>query len=133
MVSAPEQRRPLASMLAQRLPRDVPELLRSRRPVPETRRSYGADVGGLAPLYLGTEQRAELKALEQLRREGLVVVEAPEALGMRELLRMPRQVRELPTKEVCGTLGCQVCQEPSIGRRHFLVRGTEAAEHLDCL
>lgn len=163
MISAPvEERRPLASpleaagrsragALAQRLPTDLAELRRRRRPVPETRRSYGTDVGGEAPFYLGTAARAELRALEQLRSEGLAVLEAPEAQELRQLLRLPRAVREagaephgvwdvfglsslvlglfeVPSREVCATLGCQAPQEPSAGRRHFLLRGTEAAE-----
>ena len=122
MISAPvEERRPLASpleaagrsragALAQRLPTDLAELRRRRRPVPETRRSYGADVGGEAPFYLGTAARAELRALEQLRSEGLAVLEAPEAQELRQLLRLPRAVREAPAPNHMGFgmfLGCR--------------------------
>ncbi|CAK8995291.1 Ankyrin-3 (ANK-3) (Ankyrin-G) [Durusdinium trenchii] len=93
-------------------------------------------------------------ALSQLREEGVVLLWATQDemfrrvqgtwnsrsgntchaahAELRKVLRLPpshtRPVREVPSGEVCSALGCAAPQEPSAGRRHFLLRGTALAE-----
>ena len=104
---------------------DVEDVVASSRPRPETRRTYGVDVGGSAPLYVERARESfNLKeALRQLQEEGLVVLKAL------QLPSIGRPVREVPSREVLA-LGCSTPLEPSAGRRHFLLRGTDFAEQV---
>jgi len=118
-----------------------------RRPaVPETRRTYGTDVGSTAPVYLG--RASELPwlggrnlnaALETLRADGVAVV--GEVVPKVQLLQLRRRLRvlggggplacppEVPTGDIlAAALGASPPLEPTIGRRHFLLRGTALAE-----
>ncbi|CAL1129691.1 unnamed protein product [Cladocopium goreaui] len=144
IAAAPENdKRSLAEQMAQRARRqnllpqadDVQNAVASSRPRPETRRTYGVDVGGDAPLYLasGHEVSDINAALEQLRDEGLVILSAEaQHEEVRKALRLPglgRPVREVPSREILA-LGCSAPLEPSAGRRHFLLRGTDFAEQV---
>ncbi|CAJ1329769.1 unnamed protein product [Effrenium voratum] len=97
----------------------------------------GVDVGGDSPMYAGTDAARLLgddleRALEQLREDGIVLVSAPDVMhGLRKLLHLPpagRPVREVPSAEVLSASGAAAPQTPSVGRRHFLLRGSEVAE-----
>lgn len=144
IAAAPENdKRSLAEQMAQRARRqnllpqadDVQNVVASSRPRPETRRTYGVDVGGDAPLYLGSGHEVSdiNAALEQLRDEGLVILSAEaQHEEIRKALRLPglgRPVREVPSREILE-LGCSAPLEPSSGRRHFLLRGTDFAEQV---
>eukprot|EP00439_Symbiodinium_sp_Y106_P004437 s7858_g1.t1 len=112
----------------------------SSRPSPETRRSYGEDVGGDAPLSCESSSllsgRDTEAALDDLRKDGVILLTGAvplEALDhLRQQLKIgpaPRPVREVPTREILALLSSTTQpQEPSTGRRHFLLRGTSLAE-----
>ncbi|CAJ1382381.1 unnamed protein product, partial [Effrenium voratum] len=140
-----EAKRPLAQQVVQKarasglLPEvdQIDAAVSSARPRPETRRTYGVDVGGDSPMYAGTDAARLLgddleRALEQLREDGIVLVSAPDVMhGLRKLLHLPpagRPVREVPSAEVLSASGAAAPQTPSVGRRHFLLRGSEVAE-----
>lgn len=112
----------------------------SSRPSPETRRSYGEDVGGDAPLswesFSSLSGRDLEAALDDLRKDGVVLLRGAVPLEALDQLRQqlkigpaPRPVREVPTREILALLSSTTQpQEPSTGRLHFLLRGTALAE-----
>lgn len=135
--------------LSQRLPRwreaaalEAPAVV----PTPETRRTYAQDVGSSAPSYL--DQPADAPRLDEeglssalaiLRSDGVVTVAGAvseaaivelrrhlKVLGGGGPLACPSEVR---TSEImAAAIGCSVPLEPTSGRRHFLLRGTQLAE-----
>eukprot|EP00927_Polykrikos_kofoidii_P035687 TRINITY_DN30233_c0_g1_i1.p1 TRINITY_DN30233_c0_g1~~TRINITY_DN30233_c0_g1_i1.p1 ORF type:complete len:454 (-),score=66.07 TRINITY_DN30233_c0_g1_i1:198-1559(-) len=117
-----------------------------QRPVPETQQTYAADVGGAAPVYLGRDTEAPrlsmeaiLRTVASLRDEGAALVSGavPEAdvVKLRRRFRIasadgplacPREVSGADV--LAAARGARSPLEPSSGRRHFLIRGTELAE-----
>lgn len=113
--------------------------------VPETRQTYGTDIGSAAPLYLGglpatprLEGEQLEAALESLRRDGAAVVAG--VAEQAEVQRLRRKLRilgggpcgcpsEVATAELLAAMpGAAPPLEPTSGRRHFLLRGTGLAE-----
>eukprot|EP00929_Paragymnodinium_shiwhaense_P063976 TRINITY_DN32012_c0_g1_i1.p1 TRINITY_DN32012_c0_g1~~TRINITY_DN32012_c0_g1_i1.p1 ORF type:complete len:406 (+),score=36.18 TRINITY_DN32012_c0_g1_i1:108-1220(+) len=117
---------------------------------PETRATYGTDVGDLAPLYLGRAADAPRlgkdktdQLLDALSEDGAALAKrvVPE-----DTLRRLRKRFEILGGGSTGKLGCPVevssasvlkaaapedaakPLEPSSGRRHFLLRGTQLAQ-----
>ncbi|CAK0892576.1 unnamed protein product, partial [Prorocentrum cordatum] len=113
---------------------------------PESRRTYGVDVGCAAPAYLGRPagdprlEGPELeRALGSLRRHGLALVagavDAEALRALRRRLRIPTGTgplgcpTEVRTADVAAAaVGAAPPLEPTSGRRHFLLRGTALAE-----
>lgn len=114
------------------------------RPTPETRKTYGCDVGSAAPQYLGRPEESPRVASEEvdgilgcLREDGVAVVSS--VVGEAEVRELRRRLKVLGSGGTCPSevLGGEVLAAasgaappltPSDGRRHFLVRGTNFAE-----
>lgn len=111
----------------------------------ETRQTYGMDVGSKAPSYLDCDRRftgTELAtALAALHESGVVCVRGATAAADMIALRERLGIRckeshlwtcpsDLPTSVVQRAIGDVEPEEPTTGRRHFLIRGTKFAENI---
>mmetsp|Transcript_112984 Transcript_112984/g.319587 ORF Transcript_112984/g.319587 Transcript_112984/m.319587 type:complete len:494 (-) Transcript_112984:32-1513(-) len=113
---------------------------------PETRRTYGVDVGSAAPLYIGRPADAPrltddalAGVLKALRVDGAAIVSgAARANDLRRLRQLFRVLggggpfacpQEVSTADVLAAAsGAAAPLQPTVGRRHFLIRGTRIAE-----
>mmetsp|Transcript_177376 Transcript_177376/g.568770 ORF Transcript_177376/g.568770 Transcript_177376/m.568770 type:complete len:451 (+) Transcript_177376:349-1701(+) len=112
----------------------------------ETRRSYATDVGCTAPTFLGKPEDVPrlaestvLEALGKLEQDGAAMIQGAIDKEVLRQLRLRLKVvggggafgcpTEISTSDILDAVpGIERPQEPSSGRRHFLIRGSKLAE-----